>query len=74
MESIVFCFTFKSKTSTDRYFFSFFDGNLSQESNAKKTDWSTLINSEFNRKLSIIDGQRIKDSIKKVELETKLPS
>jgi hypothetical protein len=29
----------------------------------KKND-SVNINSEFNRKLSIIDGQRIKDSIK----------
>ena len=45
------------------------------ESNAKKNDSvNTSLIQEFNRKLSIIDGQRIKDSIKKVELEAKLLS
>ncbi|MFB0909911.1 MAG: hypothetical protein QMA99_02985, partial [Flavobacterium sp.] len=45
------------------------------ESDAKKNDSvHTSLIREFNRKLSVIDGQRIKDSIKKVELETKLLS
>ena len=45
------------------------------ESDAKKNDSvNTSLIREFNRKLSVIDGQRIKDSIKKVELETKLLS
>jgi hypothetical protein len=44
----------------------FFYGNLfTGESNAKKTDSVNTFNSGFNRKLSIIDGQRIKDSIKR---------
>jgi hypothetical protein len=67
MESICIGFTIpKKKLLLTGIFFLLFDGNLSQgESNAKKLIRSTLINSEFNRKLSIIDGQRIKDSIKR---------
>lgn len=45
------------------------------ESNAKKNDSvNTSLIQEFNKKLSVIEGQRIKDSIKKAELETQLLS
>jgi small-conductance mechanosensitive channel len=45
------------------------------ESSAKKNDSiNTSLIQEFNKKLSVIEGQRIKDSITKAELETQLLS
>jgi small-conductance mechanosensitive channel len=45
------------------------------ESSAQKNDSvNTSLIQEFNKKLSVIEGQRIKDSIKKAELETQLLS
>jgi hypothetical protein len=75
MESIRIGFIIQSKTSllTGIFFLLFFDGNF-HKAKAKKTDSvNTLLIQEFNRKLSIIDGQRQRLH-QKVELETKLLS
>ncbi|PKH68461.1 transmembrane ion channel [Flavobacterium sp. ALD4] len=76
-QNVLGCTVQKIKTLLTAIFFLFVStvAFSQNESSAKKNDSiNTSLIQEFNKKLSVIEGQRIKDSITKAELETQLLS